>query len=664
VLSGLPLAEAETCTDTTIPPSNPDSIYTVNSDGTASDTRSDLMWKRCAEGQTWIAGMCTGSATSYSWESALTQAVSSKFADYSDWRLPSVKELSTLVEPCRYSPAINDSVFPATPSSGFLSGSPVASRSSSAWGVYFGGGYVGSGWGVGTYVRLVRGGQSFASFDLASIQTITFGAAPSVQVGKTGSVSATGGASGQPVIFSSNTPTICTISGSLVTGVAVGTCTIAANQAASGIYTAAPQVTQNISVSPVPTYTLTVNSTGAANVPIAASPTTYAGSTNYSKTGVTGGTSLTLTAPSTASGTPFLGWIGCTASSGVFCTLTLNATTTVTAGYRILLSQAIAFGTAPSAVTVGGTGSVSATASSGLPVSFTSLTSGVCTLSGSTVSGIAAGTCIVAANQPGDSSYSPAPQATQSFNVTAAQIFTYTLTVSSSGASNVAIAASPSLYSGTTRYSKTGIAAWTTIDLVAPSTVGSAHFDRWSGCYSDYGVYCTVIVTAATSVTAIYNYVTPLFSQVITFGATPTIVVNGTGTVSATASSGLPVTFSSLTTNICTISGNTVIGIAAGTCAIAANQGGNSTYSAAPQKMQSFAVVSPGTALFSDGFEVSDGWLQKRTGSGTAVEWSLSASETNPSAMPHGGWKMGKFNSYSATSGIQSRLYQSQQFSF
>jgi hypothetical protein len=419
VLPGLAVARAETCTDPSITPSNPDSIYTVSSDGTATDTRSGLMWKRCAEGQIWIASLCNGSATGYSWKLALTQAAGSGFAGHSDWRLPSVKELSTLIEPCRASPAINDSVFPATPSSYFWSGSPLAGYSNRAWVVGFssGGAFDDFSRSFDGSVRLVRGGQSFASFDLAAIQTITFDAAPSVQVGKTGSVSAIGGASGQPVIFSSNTPTICTISGSLVSGVAVGTCTIAANQAASGNYNAAPQVTQSFPVTAVPTYTLTVNSTGASNVAISAAPTSYGGTTPYSKTGIAAGSSLTLTAPATASGTLFLGWLGCTTPSGTFCSLTLNAATTVTARYKTLLSQAIAFGIAPSGLKVGGTGLVSATASSGLPVTLTSSTAGICTVTGSTVNALAVGTCTVSANQPGDSTYSAAPQMTQSFSI-------------------------------------------------------------------------------------------------------------------------------------------------------------------------------------------------------------------------------------------------------
>ena len=90
----------------------------------------------------------------------------------------------------------------------------------------------------------------------ATAQTITFGTAPSVTVGATGVVAATGGASNNPVVFTSNTATICTVSGSVVTGIALGTCTIAANQSGNTTYAAAPEVTQNISVA-ITTYSVT-----------------------------------------------------------------------------------------------------------------------------------------------------------------------------------------------------------------------------------------------------------------------------------------------------------------------------------------------------------------------------------------------------------------------
>ncbi len=81
-------------------------------------------------------------------------------------------------------------------------------------------------------------------------QSISFGAAPSLIVGGTGSVSAIGGASANAVTFTTTTPSICTISGSTVTGVSAGTCTITANQAGNTNYAAAAQVTQNITIAP------------------------------------------------------------------------------------------------------------------------------------------------------------------------------------------------------------------------------------------------------------------------------------------------------------------------------------------------------------------------------------------------------------------------------
>jgi hypothetical protein len=102
----------------------------------------------------------------------------------------------------------------------------------------------------------------------AGSQTITFGAAPSVIVGGAGTVSATGGASGNPVIFSSNTPAVCTVSGtngSTVTGVSAGTCTIAANQAGNANYNAAPQVTQSFNVTAAAPTTFTVTPSAGAN---------------------------------------------------------------------------------------------------------------------------------------------------------------------------------------------------------------------------------------------------------------------------------------------------------------------------------------------------------------------------------------------------------------
>ena len=76
--------------------------------------------------------------------------------------------------------------------------------------------------------------------------------------------------------------------------------------------------------------------------------------------------------------------------------------------------------TPPSGATVGGPDyTVTATASSGLAVIFSAdaTSAGVCTVSGSTVFAIGAGTCTVDANQAGNASYQAAPQVQQSFTV-------------------------------------------------------------------------------------------------------------------------------------------------------------------------------------------------------------------------------------------------------
>jgi hypothetical protein len=58
------------------------------------------------------------------------------------------------------------------------------------------------------------------------------------------------------VAYSSTTPTICSVSGSTVTGLLAGICTVAANQSGNTTYAAAQQVTQSITVDAIPTFDL------------------------------------------------------------------------------------------------------------------------------------------------------------------------------------------------------------------------------------------------------------------------------------------------------------------------------------------------------------------------------------------------------------------------
>jgi hypothetical protein len=100
-------------------------------------------------------------------------------------------------------------------------------------------------------------------------------------------------------------------------------------------------------------------------------------------------------------------------------------------------------------------------------------------------------------------------------------------------------------------------------------------------------------------------------------------------TLSATATSGLAVSFTSTTTGICTISGTTATFIASGTCTIDANQAGNSTYAAATMVPQSFQVNSaPIVSVSPSGPILSAGGTQQflanvTNTSNTAVTWSI-----------------------------------------
>jgi len=148
------LALAQTC-NPNIPLTKPDSRYTYNPAGDeVTDSVTGLIWKRCAEGMSYSSGTCTGTARTFNWEGALAHA-----ATQSGWRMPNLKELSSLVETACYDMAINQTAFPASPSDAW-SASPLAAGSDSALVVNF---YLGRNLrdykdGNGTNsVRLVRG---------------------------------------------------------------------------------------------------------------------------------------------------------------------------------------------------------------------------------------------------------------------------------------------------------------------------------------------------------------------------------------------------------------------------------------------------------------------------------------------------------------------------
>jgi hypothetical protein len=138
--------------------------YTDNGNGTVTDNNTGLMWQKEDDGNTynWYEASGTYDATYNSTSQDVCGSLN--LGGHSDWRLPSKKELITIVD---YSipspgPTIN-SVFTDTKSSPYWSSTTYTFAYSpfNAGNVYFYNGGVGSYDGKynGFYVRCVRAGQ-------------------------------------------------------------------------------------------------------------------------------------------------------------------------------------------------------------------------------------------------------------------------------------------------------------------------------------------------------------------------------------------------------------------------------------------------------------------------------------------------------------------------
>jgi RHS repeat-associated protein len=426
------------------------------------------------------------------------------------------------------------------------------------------------------------------AFSIASItpQTIT-GFAPASPIsyspGGTFALTATGGGSGNPVTFASTTTSVCTVSGTTATIVAAGTCTLTANQAGNASYSAAPQVTANVVINKA-NQTITFAALATRNygdAPFTVSATASSGlAVTFSSTTPTlcsvSGSTVTLIAAGT-----------CTIAADQAGNANYNAAAQVAQSFTVnKAAQTITFGALTSKAYGSAPFTVAATSSSSLAVSFSSTTSAVCTVAGATVTIAAVGTCSIAADQAGNANYSAATQVVQSFAVTqAGQTITgfapatpigyspggtFALTATGGASGN------PVTFASTT----TGVCtvSGATATIVAVGTCTLTANQAGNANYS---------VAAQVTATVVINPAT----QSITFGTlTSRTVGDAPFAVSATASSGLAVTFSSTTTGVCTVSGSTVTLLTASSCTIAANQAGNANWNAAPQVSQSFTV--------------------------------------------------------------------------
>ncbi len=210
--------------------------YVDNGNGTVTHMPTNLTWKRCTEGQTWNGSTCSGTTKTYTYDQANALTGTVPFAGQSDWRLPTEDELLSLEDYSTFNPAINPSIFPATPGLSFWSSSLLAGSSSDAWFTNFGVGGAFNGYrSYANAARLVRSGQSIGSLALTISKSGTgTGTVTSAPAGiNCGSTCSAVLASGTSVTLTATPATGSTFSGWGGACTGTGSCTVSMTAAQS-----------------------------------------------------------------------------------------------------------------------------------------------------------------------------------------------------------------------------------------------------------------------------------------------------------------------------------------------------------------------------------------------------------------------------------------------
>jgi YVTN family beta-propeller protein len=442
------------------------------------------------------------------------------------------------------------------------------------------------------------------------IQRITFSSTPPPDPKVLGAytATATGGASGNPVVFSSDstsTPGACTVAGTgAVAFTGVGSCVINANQAGNDTYAVAPQVQQTLAITKS-SQTITFTSTPP---PGAAVGGTYQVTATG---GASGNTVFVYPSPPPSSngvcelrGVREIYFIG-VGTCGIAAVQGGNAaydaapvarqSFTVAGQSR---TQTIAFtSAAPPSPTVGGTYTATASGGpSGNPVVFSvdaSSSPGACSVSSAgAVAFTGPGTCVITADQAGNSSYDAAAPATQ------------TLTVGR-GSQTVAITSTPPGDSvvGVT-YPVTAVGGASSQPVVVGTSTPATCTANASGLvtFTAVGV-CTVTADQAGDANFVpasqvaQDVPVTTNAQSITFTPPSGGEVGGSATLTATGGpSGAPVTFSvdpGTATGVCAVGGpdgTTLSYSGAGSCVVNVNQAAQGPYAAAAQVQRTIEV--------------------------------------------------------------------------
>jgi len=398
---------------------------------------------------------------------------------------------------------------------------------------------------------------------------------------------------------------VCTLTGSSVGFVGPGTCTIEADQAGNGAYRPAAPVQQSFAVSTPSLSVQSISFTSTAPAGAMIGGAAYTVSATASS-----GLAVAFTIDATSAATCAISGTSVTFTGVGTCTI--DADQPGNASYRPaprsqqsfavgLQAQTISFGSTPpvGAVVGGPDYTVAASASSGLPVAFTAdpSSAGVCAVAGTTVAFVGAGTCAIDADQAGNATFAPSARARQSFRVSARSASPQSIAFTSTPPASTSVGGTPYTVSAS---ASSGLAVTITVDATAADVCSIAGttvtFDATGTCTIDANQAGDASYQAAPQVQQTVSV--GLAPQALSFSSTApagALVGDPDYTVGAVATSGLPVTFSAAPSSagICTVSGATVALVGPGVCTIDADQGGDSTWGAAPRAQQSFAVGVP-----------------------------------------------------------------------
>ncbi|MGD0089915.1 MAG: MBG domain-containing protein [Planctomycetota bacterium] len=268
-----------------------------------------------------------------------------------------------------------------------------------------------------------------------------------------------------------------------------------------------------------------------------------------------------------------------------------NAGPSVNQSFNVVKAdQTIAFNALANKTYGNGTVALSATASSGLAVSF-SILLGPATINGNTLTILGAGNVTVRASQAGNSMYNAAPSVDQPFSVAQAAL---TITADNQtrqyGQPNPVLTAA---YSGFVSGDSAAV-------LDTPVTLATAALA--ASAPGPYAITASGAADANYAVTEVNGTLTiTKADQAIAFGALPDKVTTDTPfIVSAAANSGLAVTFS-IVSGPAAIAGNSItLNGTAGTVVVQAVQAGDANYNAAPSVNQSFNVANASQTITLD----------------------------------------------------------------